>query len=48
MCQVSLVVKYTLIIYVQYTKGYKKTSYLLEKLFKKDLVHFVSASILNA
>ena len=24
MCQVSLVVKYTLIIYVQYTKGYKK------------------------
>ena len=36
----------TLIIYVQHIKGYKrKTSYLLEKLFEKDLVHFVSDSI---
>ena len=36
----------TLIIYVQYIKGSKrKTSYLLEKLFEKDLVHFVSNSI---
>ena len=35
----------TLIIYVQYIKGTKwKTSQLLEKLFKKDLVHFVSDS----
>ena len=31
--------EHTLIIYVQYT------SYLLEKLFEKDLVHFVSDSI---
>ena len=38
--------KHTLIIYVQYIKGSKrKTSYLLEKLFEKDLVHFVSDSI---
>ena len=38
--------EHTLIIYVQYIKGSKrKTSYLLEKLFKKDLVHFVSESI---
>ena len=38
--------EYTLIIYVQYIKGSKrKTSYLLEKLFEKDLVHFVSDSI---
>ena len=38
--------EHTLIIYVQYIKGSKrKTSYLLEKLFKKDLVHFVSDSI---
>ena len=37
---------YTLIIHVQYIKGSKrKTSYLLEKLFEKDLVHFVSDSI---
>ena len=36
----------TLIIYVQYKKGSKRnTSYLLEKLFEKDLVHFVSDSI---
>ena len=36
----------TLIIYVQYIKGSKrKTSYLLEKLFEKDFVHFVSDSI---
>ena len=35
-----------LIIYVQYIKGSKrKTTYLLEKLFEKDLVHFVSDSI---
>ena len=38
--------EHTLFIYVQYSKGSKrKTSYLLEKLFKKDLVHFVSDSI---
>ena len=37
--------EHTLIIYVQYIKGSKrKTSYLLEKLFEKDLVHFVSNS----
>ena len=35
----------TLIIYVQYIKGSKrKTSYILEKLFEKDLLHFVSDS----
>ena len=38
--------EHTLIIYAQYIKGSKrKTSYLLEKLFEKDLVHFVSDSI---
>ena len=38
--------EHTLIIYVQYIKVSKrKTSYLLEKLFEKDLVHFVSDSI---
>ena len=38
--------EHTLIIYVQYIKGFKrKTSYILEKLFEKDLVHFVSDSI---
>ena len=38
--------EHTLIIYVQYIKGSKrKTSYLLEKLFEKDLVHFVSNSV---
>ena len=38
--------EHTLIIYVQYIKGSKrKSSYLLEKLFEKDLVHFVSDSI---
>ena len=38
--------EHTLIIYVQYIKGSKrKTSYLLEKLFEKDLVHFVSDSV---
>ena len=38
--------EHTLIIYVQYIKGSKrKTSYLLEKLFEKDLVHFLSDSI---
>ena len=36
----------TLIIYVQYIKDSKrKTSYLIEKLFEKDLVHFVLDSI---
>ena len=38
--------EHTLIIYEQYIKGSKrKTSYLLEKLFEKDLVSFVSDSI---
>ena len=38
--------EHTLNIYVQYIKDSKrKTSYLLEKLFEKDLVHFVSDSI---
>ena len=38
--------EHTLITYVQYVKGSKrKTSYLLEKLFEKDLVYFVSDSI---
>ena len=38
--------EHTLIIYVQYIKDSKrKTSYLLEKLFEKDLVHFVSDNI---
>ena len=38
--------EHTIIIYVQYIKGSKrKTSYLLEKLFEKDLVRFVSNSI---
>ena len=35
--------EHTLIIYVQYIKGSKrKTSYLVEEMFDKDLVHFVS------
>ena len=38
--------EHTLVIYVQYIKGSKrKTSDLSEKLFEKDLVHFVSDSI---
>ena len=38
--------EHTLIIYVHCIKGSKrKTSYLLEKLSEKDLVHFVSDSI---
>ena len=38
--------EHTLINYVQCIKGSKrKTSYLLEKLFENDLVHFVSDSI---
>ena len=38
--------EHTLIFYVQYIKGSKrKTSYLLEKLFEKDLVHLVLDSI---
>ena len=38
--------KHTLIIYVQYIKGFKRnTSYLQEKLFEKYLVHIVSDSI---
>ena len=37
--------EHTLIIYVQYIKGSKrKASYLLEKLFEKDLIYFVSDS----
>ena len=41
-----LLTEHTLIIYVQYIKNSKrKTSYILEKLFEKDLVHFVSDSI---
>ena len=40
--------EHTLIIYVQYVKGSKrKTSYLLEKWYKKDLVHLVSDSVLK-
>ena len=40
------VTEHFLIIYAQYIKGSKrKTSYLLEKLFEKDLVRFVSDSI---
>ena len=40
--------EHTLIIYEQYIKGSKrKTSYFLEKLFEKDLEHFVSDSILK-
>ena len=40
------VTEHILIIYIQYIKGSKrKTSYLLEILFEKDLVHFVSDSI---
>ena len=38
--------EHTLMINVQYIKGSKrKTLYLLEKLFEKDLEHFVSDSI---
>ena len=38
--------EHTLIINVLYIKGSKrKTSYLFEELFEKDLVHFVSDSI---
>ena len=38
--------EHTLIVCVQYIKGSKrKTSYLSEKLFEKDLVHFDSDSI---
>ena len=38
--------EHTFLIYVQYIKRFKrKPSYLLEKLFEKDLVHFVSDSI---
>ena len=37
--------EHTLIVYVQYIKGSKrKSSFLLEILFEKDLVHFVSDS----
>ena len=37
--------EHTLITHAQYIKGSKrKTLYLLEKLFEKDLVHFVSDS----
>ena len=42
----NFLTEHTLIIYAQYIKGSKrKTSYLLEKLFEKDLVHFDSDSI---
>ena len=42
----NFLTEHTLIIYVQYIKSSeRKTSYLLEKLFEKDLVHFVSDSI---
>ena len=38
--------EHTLIIYVQYIKGFKrKTSHFFEKLFEKDLVSFVYNSI---
>ena len=38
--------EHILIMYVQYIIGFKrKTLYLLEKLFEKDLVHFFSDSI---
>ena len=38
--------EHTFSIYVQYIKCSKrKTQYLLEKLFEKDLLHFVSDSI---
>ena len=41
----NFLTEHTLFIYVQYIKGSKrKTSYLLEKLVEKDLVHFVSDS----
>ena len=41
-----ILTEHTLIIYVQYIKGSKrKSSYLLEKLFEKDLVLFISDSI---
>ena len=39
-------IEHTLIIYVQYIKGSKRQNFMiLEKLFEKDLVHFVSDSI---
>ena len=39
-------IEHALIIYVQYIKGSKrKFSFILEKLYEKDLVHFVSDSI---
>ena len=38
--------EHTLITFLQLNKGFKrKTSYLLEKLFHEDLVHFVSGVI---
>ena len=41
-----LLTEHTLIIFVQYLKNFRiKTSFILEKLFEKDLVHFVSDSI---
>ena len=42
----NVLTEHTLIIHVQCMKSSeRKTSYLLEKLFEKDLVHFVSDSI---
>ena len=39
--------EHTLIIYVQYIKGSKrKISYILEKMFEKDLAYFVLDSII--
>ena len=41
--------EHTVIIYVLYIKDSKiKISYLLEKLFEKDLVHFVSYCIFKS
>ena len=41
-----LLTEHTSVIYVQYIKGSKRiTSFILVKLFEKDLVHFVSDSI---
>ena len=41
--------EHTLFIYVQHIKGSKrKTSCILEKLFEKDIVQFVSDNFLNA
>ena len=42
----NFLTEHTLVIYVQYIKDSKrKSSYLLEELFEKDSVHFVSDSV---